>query len=90
MSLLPPGEPESALSVIREATDENYASSALFHFPLIKSKVALEEEPVEALPPETMMQTKYTMHAKDGETNQFRTVVLAGKQPYSSCCCVTF
>lgn len=88
MSLIPPGEPESALSVIREATDENYASSALLHFP-VKSK-AEPEEPVEALHQETRMQTKYTIHAKDGEINQFRTVVLVSKQPYSSCCCTTF
>lgn len=89
MSLVPPGESESALSVIPEASDENFGSSALFHFHLNKSKVVLDS-PVEAGPVEAILPTKYSVHVKDGEVNQFRTVVLANKQPYSSCCCTAF
>ena len=86
---MPGGEPESALSVIPEATEENFGSSALFHFRLSKTKV-VPDEPVDAAAPETLLPTKYTSHTRDGEANQFRTVVLVSKQPYSSCCCVTF
>ena len=87
MSLVSSGEPESALSVIREASEENYGSSALFHFRLSKSKVVPPVE-VEKVPPESMLQTNNTKG--DGEIKHFRTVVLISKQPYSSCCCVTF
>jgi hypothetical protein len=48
------------------------------------------DEPIEALPIETVLPTKYSANARDGEINQFRTVVLVSKQPYSSCCCITF
>lgn len=86
MSLQPPGESESALSVIPEATEENFGSSALFQIRHSKSKFVLER-PVDELAPETVLHTRYTVHAKDEGPNQFRTVVV-GKQPYSSCCCV--
>lgn len=89
MSLLPPVESASALSVIPEASDENFGSSALFHFHLKQSKVVLDS-PVEAGPVEAILPTKYSVHVKDGEVNQFRTVVLTSKQPYSSCCCTLF
>jgi len=91
MSFQPP-EPESSLSVIPEATEENRGSSAFFFpgsFLLAKARGANQEEKPEA-PVESMaMPTK--LSSKEAEINEFRTMAMqVGKQPYSSCCCRLF
>lgn len=88
-----PAEPESSLSVIPEATEENRGSSAFFFpgsFLQSRNRGSKQEEVPEA-PVESTVAPRKPSSTKEAEVNEFRTLAMqVGKQPYSSCCCGLF
>ena len=88
-----PAEPDSSLSVIPEATEENRGSSAFFFpgsFLLSKGRGSKQDGKDDALVESSMMPRKLSS-TKEEEVNEFRTLAMqVGKQPYSSCCCRLF
>lgn len=84
-----PPEPNSSLSVIPEATEENRGSS-FFLFKARGSRADGKAECAPLIDTVAGVPTKHSADSRDGEVNEFRAVVLVGKQPYSSCCCRLF
>ena len=92
MSFLNLPEPQSGLSVIPEATEENMGSSAFLMLKMRNSKIETGEktDSVPLVESVQIDQPKNTSDTRDGEINEFRAVMLVGKQPYASCCCSLF
>ena len=81
-----PADPQSALSVIPEATEENRLSTFIVTRPVPRK----EEDKGALAESSTVFHTQRQSQGHstaDYEMNEFRSVALVGKQPYASCCC---